>query len=876
MHSHYEWIANARFRYYRPLHAVKSLLRRVAGSSIDGNLSEYREMVERAKAFNFSGLSASQLAARMPQLAGSIRTRNGHEDMDSQGFNESGEGGAEFPSPGIEAEACALVREASRRTLRLDPFDAQMIAGMAMARGCIAELPTGEGKTLAAVFTACLRSLPGRGAHVLTFNDYLARRDATWMGPVYGALGLSVGYIQEGMSLREKRAAYACDVTYASAKEAGFDFLRDQTAFDRASLVHRPLHFALVDEADSILIDEARIPLVIAGAEDRVTWDTDRLASIVKGLIPERDFATDAEHRNVFLTDAGIESVESMLGCGSLYAACNQSLLQSVYCALHARALLRRDVDYIVRRGRIEIVDEYTGRVVNKRHWPDGLQAAVEAKEGLFPKTQGRVLGSITLQHFFNLYPAVCGMTATAQSAADEFYEFYGAKVAIIPPHTPSMRVDHPDLVFVHRDAKLQAIVREIGNAHALERPVLVGTANVKESEEIAAGLRSAGIPCMVLNAKNDELEASVIAKAGMLGSVTISTNMAGRGVDIRLGGDDPSHHDAVGALGGLYVIGTNRHESLRIDHQLRGRAGRQGDPGATRFIISLEDDLFEHYGLTKTLMAQHRSSPGDEALPGGSIRREIAHAQRIIEGQNFGIRRFICKFSSLVELQRQIVQARREINLLGAEAPERGSVLSNGCSGISTGHVTDEVDCREPAESEEGGGASTTFARRMPVIYEEGLRCFGPNKMAEIERRATLFHLDRLWSDYLAWVQDTRDSIHLVNLGGREPLDEFRRWATAEFLRMQNAIDEAVADEMTAVIRKDGPIDLDVERLTGPSSTWTYMVNENQFGWGVDMAKSQNIGFVRMAFLGPGAIVTAPLLLLTLLLKGCRRRGQR
>jgi preprotein translocase subunit SecA len=334
----------------------------------------------------------------------------------------------------------------------------------------------------------------------LTFNDYLARRDAAWMGPIYRMLGLSVGCVQEGMRPAEKRAAYACDVTYDTAKEAGFDFLRDQIVYDPHALVHRPFNFAILDEADSILIDEARIPLVISGAEERASWDAGRLASIAGALIQDKEYETDAEHRNVFLTEEGIEHVEAELGCGSLYIAANQSLLEAVYCALHAEALLRRDIDYIVRNNCIEIVDEYTGRVVDKRHWPDGLQAAVEAKEGILRKTQARILGSITLQHFFHLYPAISGMTATAQFSAEEFYEFYGMKVVVIPPHTPSVRIDFPDRVFMNREAKRRALVLEIQESHALGRPVLVGTANVLESEELTQDLRvsSVSIPLLL------------------------------------------------------------------------------------------------------------------------------------------------------------------------------------------------------------------------------------------------------------------------------------------------------------------------------------------------------------------------------------------
>jgi preprotein translocase subunit SecA len=633
----------------------------------------------------------------------------------------------------------------------------------------------------------------------------------------------------------DKKAAYACDVTYAAAKEAGFDFLRDQIAYTHDRLVHRPFSFALVDEADSILIDEARIPLVISGADDRASLDTNRLAAIVKSLIPERDYETDAEHRNVFLTETGIEKIESIFGCGSLYDGSNQMLLEATYCALHAQALLRRDVDYIVRNDQIEIVDEYTGRVVENRHWPDGLQAAVESKEGLSRKNQGRILGSITLQHFFGQYPVVSGMTATAQSAADEFHEFYGMKVVVIPPHIASVRIDYPDLVFTHREAKRRAIVREIIEVHALGRPILVGTASIKESEELAADLRAAGICCAVLNAKNDELEAGIIARAGMLGAVTISTNMAGRGVDIKLGGNDESNRDAVAAMGGLYVIGTNRHESLRIDRQLRGRTGRQGDPGAMRFFISLEDDLFEWYGLSKPLMTKYRLSPQNDALPRGAIQREIAHAQRIIEGQNFDIRRSLCKYSSIVDIQRQIIQVRRDECLLGAAMESQ---------------------------------------RHMDALREEGQRRFGPDKFAELYRRATLFHLDQAWSNHLAWIQDTRDSIHLVNLGGREPIEEFRKWATDEFLKMQSQVDVEIVSEISAILRKDGSIDLDLERLKAPSSTWTYLVNDDQFGLGVEMAKGKNIGYVKMAFASP--LSTGFLLLLTMYLNHRSRRKRK
>ncbi|MDD8025889.1 MAG: accessory Sec system translocase SecA2 [Acidobacteriota bacterium] len=817
---------------------TKNALDKIVANPVETDLFLYLRAVARIKFLDLRQETDSALQVRAARL------------RDVAASRPDGLLTADFPPGESAVEAFALVREASRRALKLDPFDVQMIAGLAMARGRIAELPTGEGKTLAAVFAAFAHALSGRGVHVLTFNDYLARRDADWMGPVFRRLGLSVGCVQEGQAPAVKRAAYESDVTYATAKEAGFDFLRDRLAENPAGLVHRPFHFALIDEADSILVDEARIPLVISGAEDRVTWDAARLAAVVRRLVPGRDYETDDEHRNVFLTDAGQTAAESGLGMAGLYAPENQTLLEALYCALHAESLLRRDIDYIVRDGRIAIIDEFTGRVVEKRLWPDGLQAAVEAKEGLQRRTEGRILGSITLQHFFRLYPRLAGMTATARSAAAELREFYDLNTVIVPPHVPSRRADLPDAVFSHRDAKRRALIEEVAAVHAARRPVLVGTASVKESEELAAGLRAVGIPCAVLNARADEKEAAVIAEAGRPGAVTISTNMAGRGTDIRLGGADERERAEAVSLGGLYVIGTNRHESPRIDRQLRGRAGRQGDPGQTRFFISLEDDLFERYGLTKMFRARHRIVPSGDPIGTDPIRREIEHAQRVIEGQNFDIRRQLAGYATLIELQRRIVQERRDALLHGEPA--------EGMPPASSG---------EPV----AGGEPWPLGRLResePALYERGTARFGRAVLARIERRAALYHLDRTWSDHLAWVQDTRDSIHLVKLGGKTPIDEFRRQATEEFLGLRERVAGAVADETAAFIRSGGTEEAFAERLKGPSSTWTYLVNDDQVSWGMGMAGFRNIGFASIAA-GP----LSPLFLLTILVGRFFRR---
>src|SRR2546427_4258183 len=493
-------------------------------------------------------------------------------------------------------------------------------------------MQTGEGKTLAAVMPAALNAFTDRGVHILTFNDYLARRDAEWMGPVYRMLGLSVAFIQQGIPPAVRRAAYNADITYVTAKEAGFDHLRDLLAMDAADLVHRPFNFALVDEADSLMIDEARVPLVIAGSVERHQSLALRLAELVASLSPGVHFDTDEYGRDIELTEAGIEHVERVLGCGSLHRAENIALLSELNCALHVRALLRRDVDYIVRNGRIEIVDEFTGRVVADRHWPDGLQAALEAKEGLERRPDGRILGSMTLQRFLRGYRRLCGMTGTARGCAAELQQLYGLDVVIIPTHRPMVRIDREDLVFTHREAKDRAIVDDIRRANAIGRSVLVGPLTVTESERLAQRLRLEGVRCEVLNAKNDAEEARIVARAGTFGAVTISTNMAGRGTDIRLGGEREADRDRVAALGGLYVIGTNRHESRRVDLQLRGRAGRQGDPGESRFFVSLEDDLLVRYGIHNLIPARFLPEKADVPIESPVVQREVARAQRIIE----------------------------------------------------------------------------------------------------------------------------------------------------------------------------------------------------------------------------------------------------
>jgi preprotein translocase subunit SecA len=474
--------------------------------------------------------------------------------------------------------------------------------------------------------------------------------------------------------------------------------------------------------------------------------------------------------------------------------------------------LLARDRDYIVRNGKIEIVDEFTGRVVEKRHWPDGLQAGVEAKEDLLASSQGRILGSITLQHFFQQYPNLCGMTATAVSAAEELKEFYGLPAVVIPSHRPCVRKDNPDYVFRDKGSKHKALIDEIIRIQATRRPVLVGTASVKESENLAEALRQAGVECHVLNAKNDELEAKIIAQAGALGAVTISTNMAGRGTDIRLGGKREEDRAAVASLGGLYVVGTNRHESVRIDRQLRGRAGRQGDPGSSRFFVSLEDDLVVRYGLRrqieKLMTGEHAAG---RAVENRWVNREIDRAQRIIEGQNFDIRKTLWKYSSLVEVQREIIHRWR----------------------------------REILEAESSPGI---LEKNAPRVFSSLRAAWGESRLTELERQILLVRLDTRWADHLAHLTDLRESIHLVKVGGQKPLEEFHRLAAEAFLRLRGDIEKEVVSIFKRLARKKDRPEPSPEALKGPSSTWTYLVNDDQFGWGISMIQGGSIGYAAAA----------------------------
>jgi len=710
------------------------------------------------------------------------------------------------PLGDVLSDTFSIVSETAKRTVGMQPYDVQLLAALAIHDRKLVEMQTGEGKTLAAVLPACLRAFLGRGVHVLTYNDYLAARDAQWMGPIYRFLGLTVGHVEQSMAASERRAAYACDVTYATAKEAGFDFLRDQLCIEPRQLVQRGFHFAIVDEADSILIDEARVPLVIAGATTEDRENLYRFAEIVRGLRPEVDYSTDRRWRNVSFNSAGLDRLQRELKCGELHTEENVDLLARLNLALQAEVLLRRDMDYIVRDGQIALIDELTGRVAENRRWPYGLQAAIEAKERLAIQPEGKILSSITLQHFLEQYECKSGMTGTAQEAAEELFEFYGLRVVVVPPNRPCLRRDHPDRVFPTRAAKYDALISEITSAHQGGRPVLVGTASVDESERLASLLAGSGTACQVLNARNDDEEAVVVAEAGAPGAVTISTNMAGRGTDIRLGGSDERERDRVIALGGLLVLGTNRHESRRIDNQLRGRAGRQGDPGESRFIISVEDDLMRRHGIG-ALIAVPRDASIDQALDDPDVGRRIAHVQRVIEGESFEIRRTLRKYSLCLERQRRVIHERRARLLLGTDSP-------------------------------------TLLRESDPGLFEKLVGEFGTELVRKVEQQITLCQMDRCWSDHLAHVAEVREGIHLMSMGGLNAFDEFNRQINVTFRELLGRIDEQVLASLRAAnITADG-VDLKREGLIGPSSTWTYMINDNPMG---DVLERLTRGIKRM-----------------------------
>ncbi|HWS93868.1 MAG TPA: accessory Sec system translocase SecA2 [Mycobacterium sp.] len=690
----------------------------------------------------------------------------------------------------------AIARETAERTTDLRPFDVQLLGALRMLAGDVIEMATGEGKTLAGAIAAAGYALAGRHVHVVTINDYLARRDAEWMGPLLEAMGLTVGWITAESTSEDRRTAYGCDVTYASVNEIGFDVLRDQLVTDVADLVSPNPDVALIDEADSVLVDEALVPLVLAGTTHRETPRLE-IINLVGELEAGTDYDTDADSRNVHLTDVGARKVEKALGGIDLYSEEHVgTTLTEVNVALHAHVLLQRDVHYIVRDDAVHLINASRGRIAQLQRWPDGLQAAVEAKEGIETTETGEVLDTITVQALINRYATVCGMTGTALAAGEQLRQFYKLGVSPIPPNTPNIREDESDRVYITAAAKNDAIVDHIAEVHETGQPMLVGTRDVAESEELHERLLRRGIPAVVLNAKNDAEEAKVIAEAGEFGTVTVSTQMAGRGTDIRLGGSDEADHDRVAELGGLHVVGTGRHHTERLDNQLRGRAGRQGDPGSSVFFSSWEDDVVAA-NLDQNKLPMQTDEDGRIVSPKAA--GLLDHAQRVAEGRMLDVHANTWRYNQLIAQQRAIIVDRRNTLLrtatareeLAELAPKRYEELSVGAPPARGGEISEE-------------------------------------RLEKICRLIMLYHLDRGWADHLAYLADIRESIHLRALGRQDPLDEFHRLAVDAFASLAaDAIEAAQQTFETANVLEEEP-GLDLSKLARPTSTWTYMVNDN------------------------------------------------
>ncbi|AIJ33532.1 preprotein translocase subunit SecA [Corynebacterium imitans] len=681
----------------------------------------------------------------------------------------------------------AVLTVASQRRLGMRPFDVQNQAVLRLLEGDVIQMATGEGKTLVGAMAATGFALTGKRVHVITVNNYLAGRDAEWMRPLVEFFGLSVAAVTEASSRAERVAAYRADIIYAPVTEIGFDHLRDNQITSREQTVQLPADVALVDEADSVLVDEALVPLVLAGSEGS-EQATGQITEAVSHLVEDKDYTIDAEGRNVFLTDEGANRVEKLLGIDSLYGDGHiGTTLVRVNLALHAKALLIRDVHYIVDDGKVALVDASRGRVAELQRWPDGLQAAVEAKEGLKVSEGGRILDSITLQALMRRYPSVCGMTGTAVEATDQLRSFYDLHVAVIDRANELKRFDEADRIYATMEEKNHAIVEEVALLHSNRQPVLVGTHDVAESEALADALEARGIAVNVLNAKNDAEEARIIAEAGDLGRVTVSTQMAGRGTDIRLGGADEADHDEVAALGGLAVIGTARHRSARLDNQLRGRAGRQGDPGLSLFFVSLEDDIVTTGGADEQVTAH----PGaDGRIESNRIQQFVEHCQRVTEGQLLEIHSQTWKYNKLLADHREILDTRRAA-LLDTDAAWR------------------ELAERSPQRAAELSG------------LDQAVR-------EQAAREIMLFHLDAEWSEYLALMDDVRESIHLRAIARETPITEYHRIAVREFKELANrAVDQAVDTFEQVLIDANGAHLADAG-WKRPSATWTYMVSDN------------------------------------------------
>ena len=788
----------------------------------DGNAREIvrlRKTVEKVNALEaqFSALSDDELRGKTEEFKAKLA---GGETLDA-----------------LLPEIFAAVREAGKRTIGMRAFDVQIMGGQILYEGRIAEMKTGEGKTLVATLPVYARALEGRGVHVVTVNDYLARRDAEWMGPLYQFLGLTVGVVQHDLEPAERRAAYNCDVTYVTNNEVGFDYLRDNMAWQIEDMVQRDLYYGLVDEVDSILIDEARTPLIISGQGTEPTELYEKFAQIMPRLKKEEDFTVDEKAHAVPITEAGVAKVEKMLGVSNLYEQRNIELAHQLNAALKAWNLFHRDQQYIIKDGEIIIVDEFTGRLMYGRRYSDGIHQAIEAKEGIKVRSEDQTLATITFQNYFRLYDRLAGMTGTAKTEEREFRDIYGLDVVIIPTNMTICRKDQSDIVYKTEQAKFKAVVDEIIEENKKGRPVLVGTRSIEKSETLAAMLRRKGVECNVLNAKYHEQEAQIVKDAGQMGQVTIATNMAGRGTDIKLG-------DGVADIGGLAIIGTERHESRRIDNQLRGRSGRQGDPGSTRFYVSLEDEVMRLFGGDRMNAIMDRVGFSDETpIESPMITRSLERAQSKVEGHNYELRKHVLEYDDVMNKQREVIYGDRRAILDGSfdsrafvlqtlEQKVDDAVDGNAPENAHPGdwdleEMLNELEPIFPIKSETSVSDLEKKDReeirrllkdRAIAAYEAKEQEVTPEIMRLVEQRYLLLPIiDRMWVDHLAIMDHLKTGIGLRGYGQIDPRVEYEKEAYEIFEDLKtNIADEAIKGVFHVVIEQAPPEMEQVQPLGG------------------------------------------------------------
>ncbi|NDK88975.1 accessory Sec system translocase SecA2 [Gordonia desulfuricans] len=826
-------------------------------------------------------LLGAQSSRNQSKSIGLIKDAETHTDwaagLDEADFRSEAEKLDIGSDAGDRAKFLALAREAADRSLGLRPFDVQLQGALRMLEGDVVEMATGEGKTLVGAIAAIGHVLEGHQVHIISVNDYLATRDAEWMAPLFAAFGITVSAVSENSTRAERKRSYVGDVTYGSVNEIGFDVLRDQLVLSEDQLVSPTPDVAIIDEADSVLVDEALIPLVLAGSTDAEV--PDQAIHDVVSRMKNKHFDVDVDGRNVSLTDEGAAFVEEELGGINLYDEEHVgTTLVHVNIAMHAHHLLERDVHYIVRDGGVHLINASRGRVAQLQRWPDGMQAAVELKEGLAQTDGGEMIDTITVQALIGRYPIVCGMTGTAIAAGEQLRQFYELRVSQIPPNTANVRKDLPDRVYDTKANKVEAVVAYVKEVHETGQPVLIGTHDVAESEELAYFLEKADVSCVVLNAKNDAEEAKIIAEAGAKNAVTVSTQMAGRGTDIRLGGsaDDETAREEIIELGGLCVVGTGRHDTARLDNQLRGRAGRQGDPGRSVFFSSLEDPV-----VTRNLSFKRDPvSPSPDGSMGAKGIDLIEQAQRVAEGVMLELHANTWRYNKLVNQQREIVvkrrmellrtdagidelkglEADRYAELIGERKPQNdsdaaddgaaGSVDTKSEGAKSEGTKSEGTDSGDTnADATTTAEAATADADTETVAAEDKWIPVEPvpvTVLTQVAREIMLYHLDREWADHLAFVSDVRASIHLRAIGRESPLDEFHRLILEEFGELpQRAIEKSRKTFREATITADG-IDLGASDMHRSTQTWTYMVHDNLFSSGGAKTLQGIIGIFR------------------------------